>query len=267
MRRPIDIGGRVMAEDGTSALNGRVVVVTGGGQGLGRALTRALVRADAKVAILGRTRSKLDAVAAELGDAVLAIVADLGEPDAVRAAFSTIGDRLGHVDALVNNAAIYDFFKIAEATDDQITGIVNANLLGPMYCIRAATPLLKAAGGGDIINITSEGVILELPFLNAYSATKAGLERLSRGLSEELRGDQIRVSTLRLGVMSDPDRSVDASSYDMEVMQRCFTEATAMGLRMFSGSGMALDSVASTIVHMLGAPRDVIHNLVELRNF
>jgi meso-butanediol dehydrogenase/(S,S)-butanediol dehydrogenase/diacetyl reductase len=253
-----------MAEDGTGALDGRVVVVTGGGQGLGRALTRALVKAGAKVAILGRTRSKLDALAEELGAAVLPIAADLAEPNAVRAAFSEIVDRFGHIDALVNNAAIYDFFKIAEATDEQMSGIVNANLLGPMYCIRSATPLLKEAGGGDIINITSEAVLLDLPFLNAYGATKAGLERLSRGLSEELRGDRIRVSTLRLGVMADPDR---VNVFDMAVMQRCFAEATEKGFRVFASKGMALDSVASVIVHMLSAPRDAIHNLVELRDF
>src|SRR5215218_4834719 len=141
-------------------LSGKVAVVTGASQGIGASIARVLHAEGMAVAVLARTEDKLGALAAELGDRALPVRCDVGDPDAVRAAFATVGERFGRVDALVNNAGAIGMSLLADADDAHVTSIVSANLLGPIWCSRAAIPLLDAAGGGDVVNISSRAVEL-----------------------------------------------------------------------------------------------------------
>ena len=122
-----------------------------------------------------------------------------------------IAERFDHVDLLVNNAGIIGMALLEDAPDDHILGLVATNLVGPMLCARAAIPLLRAAGGGHVINISSRSVELARPYLSVYAATKGGLETFSRTLAAEVRPLNIRVSALRVGpVASAP--TVDAGA-------------------------------------------------------
>src|SRR5437868_2919354 len=101
-------------------LEGRTIMVTGAGRGLGRNLARRCVAEGAQVVATARNGGRLEEVVAPLGDQALAVAADLGEPADVERLFAETDKRFGKLDALINNAAIYDFFRIADGTPDQI---------------------------------------------------------------------------------------------------------------------------------------------------
>lgn len=204
-------------------LTGKVAVVTGASQGIGATIARVLHDAGMAVALLARSEDKLAALAGELGDRAVAVRCDVGDPESVRAAFATVGERFGRVDALVNNAGAIGMSLLADADDDHVTSIVAANLLGPIWCSRAAIPLLDAAGGGDIVNISSRAVELARPYLSVYAATKGGLETFTRTLAAELRPQGIRVSSIRVGPTASeprPASTTDVSSVTEEWVAR-----------------------------------------------
>jgi NAD(P)-dependent dehydrogenase (short-subunit alcohol dehydrogenase family) len=180
-------------------LKGRVAVVTGASHGLGVTIAHRLIGEGAEVVLMARTRDKLEAVAAQLGDGALAVQCDISDPDAVRAAFGDIAKRHGRVDLLVNNAGLIGMSLLEEADDGWILDQVATNLIGPILCTRSAIPLLREAGGGDIINISSRSVELARPYLSVYAATKGGLEVFSRTMAAELRPVGIRVCAIRVG--------------------------------------------------------------------
>jgi meso-butanediol dehydrogenase / (S,S)-butanediol dehydrogenase / diacetyl reductase len=181
-------------------LAGKIVVVTGASQGIGAAIARSLHEEGAVVGLLARSEAPLVALSKELGsERTVVLRCDVTDPDNVRAAFEKLRDRCGSLDALINNAGLIAMALLADASDSSIHDIVATNLLGPMFCIRSAIPLLTASGGGHIINISSRAVELARPYLSVYSATKGGLEVLSRTLSAELRPEGIFVSAIRVG--------------------------------------------------------------------
>jgi meso-butanediol dehydrogenase / (S,S)-butanediol dehydrogenase / diacetyl reductase len=162
----------------------KIIVITGAGDGLGRALARRFAKDGETVVLLGRTLSKVQAVAAELGAPHLALECDVAQPDSVRAAFAKIAETHPKIDVLINNAAVYEPFTLAEVTDEQIAAQININLAGPVYCAREALPLLR--GGGHIINVSSESLSIKMPMLWLYAGTKTALELISEMWGREL---------------------------------------------------------------------------------
>jgi NAD(P)-dependent dehydrogenase (short-subunit alcohol dehydrogenase family) len=230
-------------------LNGKVVVVTGASQGIGVSIARTLHEAGMTVALLARSEDKLAALAADLGERALAVPCDVADPDAVRAAFSTIGERLGRIDALVNNAGVIGMSLLGEADDEHVTSIVSVNLLGPVWCSRAAIPLLAATGGGDIVNISSRAVELARPYLSVYAATKGGLETFTRTLAAELRPQGIRVSSIRVGPTASeptPASTTDVSSVTEEWVARGGPPPEAPA---------PVESVAEAVLFVVSRPR------------
>ena len=139
----------------------KVIVITGAGVGLGRALARRFAADGESVVLLGRTAEKVQKVAAELGERALGVGCDVASPDSVRAAFAQVSARHPRIDVLINNAAVFQPFLIAEATDEQILGHAATNLVGPILCARSAIPLMGK--GGHIINVSSESVGMLFP--------------------------------------------------------------------------------------------------------
>src|SRR5207247_2531882 len=113
--------------------------------------------------------------------------------------FEVIGARFGKLDALLNVAGVARIRRIEDATDDDIAYVFGINLLGPVYTTRAAIPLLRRAGGGDIVNVSSEITGDYLPAMVLYGASKTGLEGFSRMMTHELKQDGIRVSVFVAG--------------------------------------------------------------------
>ena len=189
----------------------KVIVITGAGDGLGRALARRFARDGETVILLGRTLSKVEAVAQELGEPHFAVACDVGNPDSVRAAFAAIAQRHPKVDVLINNAAIYEPFTLAEVRDEQIAASLATNVAGPIHCAREALPLLR--GGGHIINVTSESVPLKMPMLRLYAGGKAGLELMSDMWARELEPEGVRVTVVQAGMMMDETKTAAAGRW------------------------------------------------------
>jgi meso-butanediol dehydrogenase/(S,S)-butanediol dehydrogenase/diacetyl reductase len=205
----------------------KVIVITGAGIGLGRALARRFVSEGERVVLLGRTFSKVQALAQELGEHALAIDCDVSSPAAVKSAFAEIARVHPRIDVLINNAAFYEPFLVAEASDDQILKTLLTNLGGAILCARAAIPLINR--GGHIINVSSESVELQLPHLVIYQCSKAGLERFSVGLQRELESSGIRVTFVRAGSMYEEGKVFQA---DPDALMRFRKAALESGINL-----------------------------------
>jgi meso-butanediol dehydrogenase/(S,S)-butanediol dehydrogenase/diacetyl reductase len=250
-------GSQTVVREGESDLP-RTIVITGAGAGLGRALARRFASGGDTVLLLGRTLAKVEQVAAEIGGHAFAC--DVASPESVRAAFATVGERFPRIDVLINNAAVFEPFMIAEATDAQIMHTTAINLCGPMLCVRSALPLLGA--GGHIVNVSSESVALPFPHLLVYQATKAGIERFSEGLERELAADRIRVTCVRAGQMMDADST--ALAITPEVAMRFAQAAMANGLNLRERPISQYASVAEAFVAVVDMPADIHMGLVTL---
>jgi NAD(P)-dependent dehydrogenase (short-subunit alcohol dehydrogenase family) len=188
---------------------GKVIVITGAGAGLGKALAQRFHADGDTVYLIARTLSKLQAVTDELGARAYPVQCDIGSPDAVRAAFAQIAERHATIDVLINNAAMIDYATLAEASDAHILGVVSTNLTGNLLCSRAALNMMKS--GGHIINVSSEAVDAPYPHHVVYQATKGGIETMSRHLQDEVRAQGIRITVVRAGPMWSEESAYQAS--------------------------------------------------------
>ena len=240
----------------------KTIVITGAGIGLGRALARRFAKDGDAVVVLGRTLSKVQAVADELGAPAMAVECDVTSADSVRAAFATIALKHPKIDVLINNAAVYEPFTIAEATDDQILTPILTNFAGPIYCARAAIPMLNK--NGHIINVSSESVALEFPMLSLYQSSKAGLERFTESLRGELAESGIRVTTLRCGPMYEEGKG---SSWDPAIAMRFGQACAAKGIDMRTRPISHVNSVTDVFSAVVNLPNDVHLNLVAVEGW
>jgi NAD(P)-dependent dehydrogenase (short-subunit alcohol dehydrogenase family) len=231
----------------------RTIVITGAGSGLGRALARRFAAEGETLVLLGRTRSKVEAVAAEIGGPAMAVECDVASPESVRSAFATIAERHPKIDVLINNAAVFEPFLVAEARDDQILDVIATNLTGPILCVRAAIPMLGP--GAHVINVSSEVVSMpNYPFMTLYQTSKAGLERFSQALACELEADGVRVTTVRAGSMMDADSKWDL---DPAVAVRFREAAAAAGVNLATKPISQFASVTGVFRAILDLPPDV----------
>jgi NAD(P)-dependent dehydrogenase (short-subunit alcohol dehydrogenase family) len=230
----------------------KVIVITGAGSGLGRALARRFAADGDKVVLLGRTFSKLERVAAEVGDNAFAIACDIGNAEDVRAAFAKIAERHKKVDVLINNAAMIDYSTLATASDTHIIGTVSTNLIGNLLCTRAAIGLMEK--GGHIINVSSEAVDAPYPHHVVYQATKGGIETMSKHLQDELRPQGIRVSVVRAGPMYDADRTMQASP---EAVDRFHGACVERGINLSTLPVSHFNSVLWIFRSLVDMPADV----------
>ena len=231
---------------------GKTVVITGAGIGLGRAVARLLAQGGDTVVLLGRTLSKVKALADEIGGSAMAVECDVASADSVRKAFGEIAAKHPKIDVLINNAGVYEPFEVEKATDEQIDGIMSINLLGPIYCSRAAIPMMEK--GGYIINVSSDSVGNDLPMMSVYQASKAGLERFTHTLFKELKPKGIRVSTVRAGPMYEEGKR---PTWDMQVAMQFHQECMARGIDLQKQGVSHVDSVAPTFRALIDLPPDV----------
>lgn len=237
----------------------KVIVITGAGVGLGRALARRFASEGHQVVLLGRTLAKVESVANDIGATAMALRCDVGQPESVQQAFTAIADRHSHIDVLINNAAVFEPFLLKNAKDEQIISALMTNLAGPMFTIRSALGLMNC--GSHIINISSESVELELPHLSVYQSTKAGAERLSKSLQLELQNDGIRVTTVRAGAMFEEGKTWDANPEDQMAFAKAAMER---GINMREKPLSQFESVAELFSSLINLPADLHTNVVTL---
>ena len=185
------------------AIAGKVVLVTGAARRIGRAIALELGRAGARVAVHHRGSAQgAERTAAECGGQ--AFQADLTSVGEIERLFAAVADTYGQLDALVNNAAVYERTPILETTEEQWDRILTTNLKAYYFCAQQAARLMTPRGAGRILNISSLGGIRPWAEYGPYNASKAGVIHLTKSLAKEL-APAIQVNSIAPGVIEFGD--------------------------------------------------------------
>ena len=244
------------------SLKGRVGVITGASSGIGAACARALAASGMTVMLGARREDKLAALCTEIrnaGGKADFIATDMRDEAQVEALIATAAYRYGHLDALVNNAAVGMVRTIADGRTEEWRAMLETNLLGTLVACRAALREMLPRKSGDILNMTSASAHEAWPYLSVYAASKAAIHSLSRGLRAEVAGKGIRVMTIEIHNVGGTDF---ASNFEAEVMPAAIKRWEVLGLLSRESAMIASDDVARAVVFQLSQPDPAsIHHL------
>jgi NAD(P)-dependent dehydrogenase (short-subunit alcohol dehydrogenase family) len=183
-----------------SFLRDRHAIVTGAGSGIGAAIARELARLGANTTLIGRRIEPLNALRRELEATTpgrpLARVADVTDGELVTRAIQDACASQGAPFALVNNAGATWSAAFLETDDAAWRSMLDVNVMGAVFCCRAAVPAMRAQGAGRIVNVASTAGVVGYPYVSAYTAAKHALVGLTRSLALELMRDGIRANAL-----------------------------------------------------------------------
>jgi 3alpha(or 20beta)-hydroxysteroid dehydrogenase len=185
-------------------VDGKVVLISGGAQGMGAAHAKMLVGEGAKVVIGDILDEQGEALAAELGDAVRYVHLDVTEADQWDAAVATAVEAFGTLNVLVNNAAIVALGKIGQFDMAKWQKVIDVNLTGTFLGMQAVVEQMKAAGGGSIINVSSIEGLRGAPMVHPYVASKWAVRGLAKSAAIELGKFKIRVNSVHPGFIRTP---------------------------------------------------------------
>ncbi len=176
-------------------IKNKTAIVTGASSGIGLSTTKLLSKKDAKVALVSRSKEKLDQLTTEIPNSI-AVAADMSKVFEVKRMVKEVFEKFGKIDLLVNNAGIgYD--ALTEKMDlDTYHYVFDLDLVGPIAAMQQVIPLMRAGGGGTIINVSSAVALMTLPNNAPYASIKRALATLSLTAREELKNDNITVSVV-----------------------------------------------------------------------
>jgi NADP-dependent 3-hydroxy acid dehydrogenase YdfG len=236
----------------TTDHTGRVAVITGASSGIGEATARALAGEGYRVALLARRADRIQALADELGDAAIAIQADVTDRDSLVAAAQRVQDELGGADVLVNNAGIMLLGPFVSEQREDSRRMVETNLLGAMTATEVFLDQLKD-GGGDLINVSSVAGRTARAGNAGYAATKWGLNGWSEALRQELQPD-VRVIVVEPGAVATelPDHITHGET----------KQAVQQGYAQLS---ITAEDIAEIIAFAVTRPRSVSLNEILVR--
>jgi len=193
--------------DTSASVEGRIVMITGAGQGIGRAYALSFAEAGAIPVIAEIDGAKGDAVAAEIeaaGGTALAIRTDVTDPASVKAAVAATLDRFGRIDVLINNAALFVTLgrqPFWEIDLEEWRDVMDVNITGCFICATAVAGPMRAAGEGRIINISSSTVPQGIPGFTHYVTSKSALVGMTRCMARELGDANITVNAVMPGMI------------------------------------------------------------------
>jgi len=183
------------------SLEGRTALVTGASRGIGAATARALDRAGARVGLVARTAEGLREVSGDLDKDPVVVVADLGKAHAPATVAQRALDSLGHVDVLVNNAAVAARLPTVDTDAAMIDELLAVNVRAPLLLVAALAPSMIERRGGSIVNLSSISGLVGTPRRAAYAASKGAIDAATRSLAIELGPYGIRVNSVAPGVV------------------------------------------------------------------
>lgn len=236
------------------SIEGKVVVITGASDGLGKAIALQCAQEHAKIALLARSEDKLAAVKAEctsLGSDVEYFVCDVSDAAQVATTVSALKQQFGSIDILINNAGVWAAGPIESYTVEKIGSLFATNTLGTIYMTRAVVPVMKTQPSGQILNVMSiAGVETKDAYGIIYTATKHALHGFTETLKEELTGTGIKVMGFYPGGMAT------------NILK-------AAGIDMPSSAELSMDTkdIANIIAFVLKQPEDVVIDHFEVRKF
>jgi NADP-dependent 3-hydroxy acid dehydrogenase YdfG len=178
------------------ALSGKVALVTGATSGIGAATARVLAAEGASVVLGARRRERLDEIAADIGDSALAVEMDVRESEGSQRLVQAALDRFSRIDVLVANAGIGAYGGIMDLSDQQLRDMIDTNVAGTVWPIRAVVPGFVEQGHGDIVIVASVAGLRGADDEAVYAATKFAQVGLAGALDRELRAKGIRVSAI-----------------------------------------------------------------------
>jgi NADP-dependent 3-hydroxy acid dehydrogenase YdfG len=184
------------------SLHGKVVAITGGARGIGKAAAAALVREGARVAIGDLDRELAERTAGELGGETLALELDVTHRDSFAAFLDQVEERLGSLDVLINNAGIMPLGRFADEDDLTAQRMIDINLHGVLYGMKLALARMQRRGSGHIVNLASQAGKTGLPGGATYAATKHAVVGVSEAVRAELRGTGIDISWVMPNVVN-----------------------------------------------------------------
>jgi NAD(P)-dependent dehydrogenase (short-subunit alcohol dehydrogenase family) len=183
-------------------LANKTALITGGTSGIGLATARVFMDEGARVAITGRTKTKLDAAAETLGAGALALQADVTDVESMEQALATFAERFGGLDILFANAGIAEVSPLGRTSLATFEQVIRTNLTAVFFTVQAALPHLR--DGASIILNGSIHAVLGMPGWSAYAAAKGGVRTLTRNLASELAPRRIRVNQVTPGATKTP---------------------------------------------------------------
>jgi len=222
-------------------------LVTGAASGIGRATAILLAGRGAAVACFDVNADGLAETAAAIGERALPIPCDVTDLAAVEAAVSQAAADLGGLDAVANVAGVGDFTgDVAEIAPEEWARVLAVNLTGPFHVSRAAIPHLRAAGGGAIVNVSSQFGLVGCLASPAYCASKAGLIGLTRAMAIDHTEEGIRVNCVCPGPVDTPMLAWTDATPELTARERGRTQG-----RNLSGRSGRPDEIAATIAFLL----------------
>jgi len=239
----------------SEGIQGKVVLITGGGTGLGAETARLLASKGAVVAVAGRRKSKLDEVVAQItnaGGRAGAYQLDVVRKEQVKAVVDAVIADFGKLDVLINNAGLMPIRPMAEVNTDEWDAMIDINIKGVLYGIAAALPVFLAQESGHFINLSSvAGIKVFSPGGTVYSGTKFAVRAISEGLRHEV-GSKVRITSIEPG-------AVDS---DLKFSTSGTARSTVMD---FYKAAIPASSVARAIAFAVEQPADVDINEIVLR--
>lgn len=235
----------------TTELKGKVAVVTGASSGIGVAAAHALVDQGMSVVLVARREDRIKALAQQLGDHAVPVVADVASVEEAKKVFDIVRKRFGGLDLLFNNAGVGIASPFVDSTPEQWRSQIDANIFGVLNYTHAALPLLKGRKGATICNVSSVAGSRSFENWAVYCATKFAIKGFSDSLRKELANDRIRVASINPGhVYTEWGFNVPSDT-----------------MRKFRDSIEALhpNDVANALVYVMKQPASVVVNDLEIR--
>jgi NADP-dependent 3-hydroxy acid dehydrogenase YdfG len=243
--------------DAVTDLSGRVVAVTGASSGIGEATALACARTGAAVALAARRSERIEGLVRQIEDSggqAIAVTTDVADEEQANAFIRAAHERFGRLDALIANAGVMLLGPIDGAPTEEWRRMVNVNVMGVLYCTHAALPLIKAAGGGDVVIVSSVGGRVVGRYSGVYSLTKFGIGAFAEALRAESIGSGVRVTLIEPGRVDTELRT--------HVREEVMRELSGG----FAGvEPMSSEQVADAILFAIGQPPGVTISEVLMR--
>jgi len=240
-------------------LSGRTAAITGASSGIGEATALALAQAGAKVALGARRLDRIEALAERIeqdGGTAVALAVDVADEEAATGFVRTARERLSGLDILVNNAGVMLLGPIGGADTQEWRTMIDVNVLGLLYCTHAALPIMREAGGGDIVNVSSVAGRTARAGSGVYNLTKWGVNAFSEALRQETVGQGVRVTMIEPGYVDTELQSHnrDAVREQIEGMKESM-----------DGEVLVAEDIAAGILYAVAQPSHVSVNEVLIR--
>ena len=231
-----------------SILDGKTAIITGGGQGIGRAYSLAFAQEGANVVVADLDGANAEAVAGEIaaaGGSAISVQADVGDPASVEGMAAAAREAFGGTDVLLNNAAIFTRLGRCGFEDiplEEWDRVMRVNVTGGMLCAAAVLPDMRAKKQGRIINVSSSTVPMGLPWFMHYVTSKSAVIGMTRVMARELGPDGITANAIMPGLIEteaeNPGRTdaIRARVIDLQCVKELGTPGDLTGLAVFLAS-------------------------------